>query len=973
MNSSPIESENADISKSEAIEVQVRQRRIWILYAALILILVCSGVIGLSYLFDWGLLNINWNDLTGADDSIESISNSSSVNITDEQLMLADENNEQNKTTLIDGNAPILSEGSSGLNDTSAEENLPPAPALETDESNDNNSTSEESFVSETEFQILFSISIDAQNGLQSNEMKTSMENLPNVIYESFDQFNISYHSIRTEYYLLFALDAQAKESVEAIETCKGHLLQVDGTNTSQILRANGTGASTTIQTIVPTGLIDTAFESIKDLSMENCINVNLNTTADTYTIGTRSNITFSSDIQVQNVYKLEDMLLLAFENEILHLAFSDRTFIKNVTASAYFSDDSLNQTLIQNMHLKVTPQEANLENQIPSGYLDDSQNSTVSDNAEELAHALTKVNETLQILEDGKGNTSAILLNPNALDWVRPSCAITNHTYYPAILSFNGLDDYGNLEVSCGRTYRKYDSKTGLISSIFSDDLLVDFYDDGSVQEMWTNETGVLNYNRSTLFYPAAHESNLTIFNIYEDPQAVNQVHRSTVPRWLNAWHCRYYKEFESCIERQYLEPLKLALVVLHWEDTDPNQIDMYKMRDTYADSAAATYWRDMSYDRMKPIEFSVFGPANINLNEKYEVESPDEAPQFCTGKRLDNGVLVREGGGCGMLGCTYISPNVVSGLYSGSTMATNISSIPGYSPDMFFGTVFLTYSTKGCGGAGLFNSVFRIWIGGQLHIMRAISMSHMQSHLRCLGDQCTMYNEDDFLNVEPVPVSNYVRPDDWVHPLDSASMVEIHELIHLFGVSWHSSSKSCDNLTMLYTDCRHREYGNEFSLVGGAGAALELPANERYHLHFLNSSDILIIDRSGSYAISPISNALAGTFRCAAIVTEKHTFWVEYRRPVGYDTSLIWGEYSSNTEGLMITLQNSLIDLRLNTPNEQNSRYEVTLNSNCSWIPFDTNIRISEVMSSGDTGVNFTVTYLEQSHNSTYGVTCT
>ncbi len=47
---------------------------------------------------------------------------------------------------------------------------------------------------------------------------------------------------------------------------------------------------------------------------------------------------------------------------------------------------------------------------------------------------------------------------------------------------------------------------------------------------------------------------------------------------------HCRYYKNFTDCIAKAFETPLKLALVVMHWNDTDPRTIDMDLMKDLYA-----------------------------------------------------------------------------------------------------------------------------------------------------------------------------------------------------------------------------------------------------------------------------------------------------------------------------------------------------------------------------------------------------
>ena len=434
----------------------------------------------------------------------------------------------------------------------------------------------------------------------------------------------------------------------------------------------------------------------------------------------------------------------------------------------------------------------------------------------------------------------------------------------------------------------------------------------------------------------------------------------------------CQYYKEFDDCLANAHRTPLKLALVVLHWNDTDPQQIDMELMKTLYANELIEKYWQEMSYGSMKKIEFETFGPVNMNLDEFYDIGESQEEIKFCMGSKTEDGILVREGGGCGTRGCTYISPNVVSGLYSDFDLTTNVSCIPGWRSENFFGTVFLTYSSKGCGGAGLFNSVFSMWIDGEFKKLRAISMAHRGPYESCSGGSCTFYDHS-LGNVEP-RYMNETQPKNWDHPLNQSSVVETHELVHLFGVSWHSSAKLCDSDATDFRKCKHREYGNEFSLVGGAGAALELPAYERYSLHFLNASNVLVVEGEGSFQIGPISNFLKGAqYRAAVVVIEEYSIWLEYRRPVGYDTSLEWPDYEENTKGLLATVLNDLVDLSPGVPEQDKTLYRVTLNAGCSWQPFGTNLVIGNVLELGDVGIKFTVSNSSVVNTNTYGVTCT
>ncbi|UPR05078.1 hypothetical protein HOP50_19g84260 [Chloropicon primus] len=730
------------------------------------------------------------------------------------------------------------------------------------------------------------------------------------------------------------------------------------------------------------------------------------------------------------DVYTLEDKLAMTFESEALHLALVQNQVIQFLGVSATTVTQGLGgsnngTTIMSGLSLKKdasAPSEGKSKyDEMYENYLEQqrlkednsttatdgeapppgspSGNSTTSTDEEnststdvvavcdpdevipysstflEFVESMRQKNEILDTIRTKSGNESTLLNDPLSLDWTKPPCAITDHTYYPAVAAFGGEDETGwfQNELACGRDYRKYDSETGIISTVKDTNLIAYFYNDGSLESLWMNETDWVYYEMGTVFFPGTHESNLTLWTMYEDDGKVDGVSRSIAPRWADVTPCQLYKNFSDCVSKAYETPLKLALVVLHWNDTNPGTIDMELMKRLYASEKMEKYWEGQSYGRMKEMEFDTFGPVNINVNEFYDIGEPEEEITFCVGEKAENGVLVREGGGCGMRGCTYISPNVMSGAYSSFDMATNISCIPGWRSENYFGTIFLTYSAKGCGGAGLFNSVFNIWIDGEMKRLRAISMSHLGPHERCdgSGENCVSYDHN-IGNVEPRYI-NQTKPENWDHPLNESNLVETHELIHLFGIYWHSSARKCDENATDFRECRHREYGNEFSLVGGAGAALELPAHERYNLHFLNREDILVVNKTGDFQIGPISSALNARYRAALVVSDEYSLWLEYRRPVGYDTSLQWEDYKANTEGLMATLSNHLIDLNRGVPDETSTLFTVTLNSGYTWRPFGTKLAISNVVPLGDVGVNFTVSYGDSANLDSYGVEVT
>ena len=109
------------------------------------------------------------------------------------------------------------------------------------------------------------------------------------------------------------------------------------------------------------------------------------------------------------------------------------------------------------------------------------------------------------------------------------------------------------------------------------------------------------------------------------------------------------------------------------------------------------------------------------------------------------------------------------------------------------------------------------------------------------------------------------------------------------------------------------------------------------------------------------------------AVVVTEEYSIWLEYRRPVGYDTSLEWPDYEENTKGLLATVLNDLVDLSPGVPEQDKTLYRVTLNAGCSWQPFGTNLVIGNVLELGDVGIKFTVSNSSVVNTNTYGVTCT
>ncbi len=112
------------------------------------------------------------------------------------------------------------------------------------------------------------------------------------------------------------------------------------------------------------------------------------------------------------------------------------------------------------------------------------------------------------------------------------------------------------------GKHYRRYSAKSGNISSLADTNLIAYFYDDGSLESLWTGETDWVFFPMGETFYPGVHESELPYWSLYSDGAKVEDAHlsRSLVPRWANAMPCQYVSAVLSSPSLS-LCPLSLSL----------------------------------------------------------------------------------------------------------------------------------------------------------------------------------------------------------------------------------------------------------------------------------------------------------------------------------------------------------------------------------------------------------------------------
>ena len=124
------------------------------------------------------------------------------------------------------------------------------------------------------------------------------------------------------------------------------------------------------------------------------------------------------------------------------------------------------------------------------------------------------------------------------------------------------------------------------------------------------------------------------------------------------------------------------------------------------------------------------------------------------------------------------------------------------------------------------------------------------------------------------------------WINQAAS-NLVVGHELGHCFGVG-HSSSLDCGD-GVLGTGCSISEYGDRFSIMGNSNAR-HFPANMKNQLGYLPPGT-LATHGGGlqTYTIDPIEVAGGSLYGVRITVPEvQRTYWLEYRQPVGFDSTM-------------------------------------------------------------------------------------
>jgi hypothetical protein len=120
-------------------------------------------------------------------------------------------------------------------------------------------------------------------------------------------------------------------------------------------------------------------------------------------------------------------------------------------------------------------------------------------------------------------------------------------------------------------------------------------------------------------------------------------------------------------------------------------------------------------------------------------------------------------------------------------------------------------------------------------------------------------------------------------------------HELGHSFGLD-HSTALDC-GATSIGSSCTMIEYGDKLDDMGGG--SYHFNAYQKERLGWLNSgtttSPIMTVESSGTYFIEPLETLSAGGAKALKILKsvdpvtgDKTWYYVEFRQPVGFDSSL-------------------------------------------------------------------------------------
>jgi M6 family metalloprotease-like protein len=241
-------------------------------------------------------------------------------------------------------------------------------------------------------------------------------------------------------------------------------------------------------------------------------------------------------------------------------------------------------------------------------------------------------------------------------------------------------------------------------------------------------------------------------------------------------------------------------------------------------------------------------------------------------------------------------------------------------------------------------------------------------------LANGCSTVGKGDFIykNYTYRLSISYVAYYGDLSPANLRALVTLvgHELGHALGVM-HANAWDCASAT-LYGDCRHVEYGNIFDVMGGGVFAQHFNAFYKEFLGWIKPESTVLITTSGTYTINPFELA-SSSKKIAKIQMLNSTatpFYLEYRRGVGFDSTLNDPSVTQNQSGILINqiipdLNSKLSSTRLldmqplqpASPSWYDKVKQSSLNSGMSFADAGRGITIDGVRSADASGITFDV----------------
>jgi hypothetical protein len=139
------------------------------------------------------------------------------------------------------------------------------------------------------------------------------------------------------------------------------------------------------------------------------------------------------------------------------------------------------------------------------------------------------------------------------------------------------------------------------------------------------------------------------------------------------------------------------------------------------------------------------------------------------------------------------------------------------------------------------------------------------------------------------------------WINQ-NASTLVIGHELGHTFGLG-HASSLRCTNAgvpSVIDGTCSRSEYGDAFSIMGN-GRAAHLSAPHKVELGYVGTGAYRIhAGGSATYKLSPYEAPGGSIYAIKIPAAPTRQFWLEFRRPAGFDATLPAGA----TNGALVHL---------------------------------------------------------------------